>query len=140
MAKKKKVEVIKELKALGVTFDEGMNYKDLCAMLKEALDKDLTEKVREGLVGSLGDVVKRPKPKITEQDIIDAHASLPDRDTNIPVLDPFMKKCEQDFYRPKVCGCGCTSNISQCPKCGRTWCDGCLKGNVTCPICGSRGV
>jgi hypothetical protein len=83
---------------------------------KQAVPKKPAEVIERPVLDSLDDIQERPE-------VVEAPV----------VKQPIV------IHNPQRCGCGGTLNVKSCSKCGRTWCDLCLRSNKTCPICNSRG-
>ena len=80
--------------------------------------------------------VKKPAVK-KERPVVDSLGEELER----PKVEPKPEQKAVD-KRPIMCGCGggAESKIIYCPKCGRTWCDLCLRNCKSCPICDTKGV
>ena len=87
---------------------------------------------------------KVAKKKVAKKKVARPKAEVPLQEPE-PVVQPEPEPVAERVAEPILksaatrCGCGGDLNIKQCPKCGRTWCDCCLKGNLYCPICETRG-
>ena len=89
-------------------------------------------------------VVKKPEPKsesvekTAKREVVESLGDVQER-PKVPANEP-EKPVEQAINRPTKCACGGITKIMSCPKCGRAWCESCLRTNEICPICDTRGV